>query len=361
MNENQSGWTMNDLFQEMCRRKASDMILTAGTPPQFRIHGALEALSGAPLDAHATRRLIYSLLNDAQIHELKQCQSCDFSLGIEGLSRFRIHVYQQRDSLALAVRRIPFEIPDYHTLGIPEIMHDFAFRPHGLVLVTGPAGSGKSTTLACMVNLINQTRHAHVVCIEDPIEYLHRHQRSIVDQREVHRDTPSFEDALRAVFRESPDVIMVGEIRDLETIRLALTLAETGHLILATLHTQDTTHAIHRIVDVFPADQQQQINTQLSMVLIGVMSQQLLPTSDGRSLVLATEIMNVNLAIRNLIREHQIQQIYSVIQTHRHEGMLCMTDALYELCKAGRITPETAIHRSPQPIELAKRLGMSPN
>ena len=348
---------MDGLFREMVRRQASDLLLTVGSPPQLRINGSLVAMPGEPLDPHATERLVKSLANPEQLRELDLVQSCDFSKGVEGLSRFRIHIYRQRDSFALTARFIPLKIPDFQSLGIPPFARELVARPHGLLLVTGPAGSGKSTTLASMVNLINQTRHVHIVCIEDPIEYLHHHQRSVVDQREVHRDTPSFEDALRSVFRESPDVIMVGEMRDLETIRLALTLAETGHLILTTLHTQDTTHAIHRIVDVFPADQQQQINTQLSLVLVGVLSQQLLPAADGQSLVLATEIMNVNGAIRNLIRERQLPQIYSVLQTSRQEGMITMTDALLDLCFAGRITPETAMLRAPQPKELAKLLG----
>jgi twitching motility protein PilT len=358
-----SAWTMEQLFREMLKRKASDLLLTVGTPPQFRIHGALVAMATDPLDAQTTQRLAYHLISDAQRRELETRQNCDFSIGVDGLSRFRIHIYQQRDALSLTVRSIPLEIPDFHTLGIPDFAHELLARPNGLLLVTGPVGSGKSTTLATMLDHINRTRHAHIICIEDPIEYLHVHQRSVVEQREVHHDTPSFEDALRAVFRESPDVIMVGELRDLETIRLALTLAETGHLILSTLHTQDTSHAVHRLVDVFPADQQQQITTQLSMVLLGVLSQQLLPAADGQGLVLATEILNVNSAIRNLIRDRQTQQIHSVIQTHRHEHMITMTDALCELCTAGRITLETALARAPHPKELRSLLrarGLGP-
>jgi twitching motility protein PilT len=347
---------MELLFREMLSRKASDLLLTVGTPPQFRIHGALVAMAAEPLDAQTTQRLAHQLANDRQRRELETRQNCDFSIGVEGLSRFRIHIYQQRDTLSITVRSIPLEIPDFHTLGIPDFAHELIARPNGLILVTGPVGSGKSTTLATMVDHINRTRHAHIVCIEDPIEYIHVHQRSVLEQREVHHDTPSFEDALRAVFRESPDVIMVGELRDLETIRLALTLAETGHLILSTLHTQDTAHAVHRIVDVFPPDQQQQITTQLSMVLVGVLAQQLLPAADGQGLVLATEILHVNSAIRNLIRERQAQQIHSVIQTHRHEHMITMTDALCELCAAGRITQDTAIHRAPHPKELLSLL-----
>ncbi len=349
---------LDGLLQEMIHRQASDILLTVGSPPQFRINGTLVALPCKPLESQDTQRMVYGLVNDRQKQELERTQNCDFSTSMGGLSRFRVHIYRQRDSFALTARAIPLETPDLQTLGIPAVAQELVTRPHGLVLVTGPAGSGKSTTLAAMINLINQTRHVHIVCIEDPIEHLFHHQRSVVDQREIHCDTPSVEDALRAVFRESPDVIMVGELRDLETIRLALTLAETGHLILTTLHTQDTIHAIHRIVDVFPADQQQQINTQLSLVLVAVLAQQLLPSSDGQSLVLATEVMNVNGAIRNLIRERQIAQIYSVLQTSRTEQMITMTDALFELCAAGRITPEMAMLRTPHPKELAKLLGI---
>ena len=356
-NDSNPVWTMDLLFLEMVRRQASDMILTVGSPPQFRIHGSLVAMPGVPLQADILQRLVFSLTNEWQRRELERVQSCDFSTSLDDRSRFRIHIYRQQDSFALTARLIPMEVRSFEALGIPAFARELVASPHGLLLVTGPAGSGKSTTLAAMVNLINQSRHAHIICIEDPIEYIHRHQRSVIEQREVHRDTPSFEDALHAVFRESPDVIMLGEMRDLATIRLALTLAETGHLIMTTLHTQDTIHAIHRIVDVFPADQQQQINTQLSLVLVGVLAQQLLPAADGQSLVLATEIMNVNGAIRNLIRERQIAQIYSVIQTSRKDGMVTMTDALFELCLAGRITPETAMLRAPQPKELAKLLG----
>jgi twitching motility protein PilT len=352
-----TSWSMEQLLREMIAQGASDLILTAGSPPQFRIHGALTPMATAPLHAQDTRQLACQIGTEEQRRDLTTRQNCDFSIGVDRLSRFRVHIYQQRDAIALTLRAIPLEIPDFHTLNIPDFVHKLLARPNGLILVTGPVGSGKSTTLASMIDFINHTRQAHIVCIEDPIEYLHEHRRSVIEQREVHNDTPSFEEALRAVFRESPDVIMVGEMRDLETIRLALTLAETGHLILTTLHTQDTTHAVNRIVDVFPPDQQPQITTQLSMVLIGVLAQQLLPTADGRGLVLATEILHVNNAVRNLIRDRQVQQIPSVIQTHRHEHMITMTDALHELCLAGRITTETALHRAPQPKELVKLLA----
>jgi twitching motility protein PilT len=350
-------WSMDDLLREMCRRQGSDLLLTVGAPPQVRINGSLQPMCSEVLHAETTRRLILGLLNERQMAELAQTKQCDLSIGVEGLARFRLHVYHQRSSLAMAVRLIPFDLPPMEQLSIPPIVREFAGRPNGLVLITGPAGSGKSTTLATMINLINQTRHVHIVSIEDPIEYLHRHQRSIVDQREVNCDTPSFADALRGVFRESPDVVTVGEMRDLETIQFALSLAETGHLILATLHTQDTTHAINRIVDVFPAEHQQQVCIQLSMVLIGVLSQQLVPSADGRRRVLACEVMNVSPAIRNLIRERQMQQIYSVIQTSRADGMITLNDALFELCERGTILPVAAMQRSPRPKELAKMLG----
>ncbi len=293
--------------------------------------------------------------------DLQARKSADFSKGYEGLCRFRFNFFYQRDSIAVAIRAIPFSIPPFNELGLPEIVKDFALRPNGLVLITGPAGSGKSTTLATMLDYINRTRRVHVVCIEDPIEYLHQHNQSVINQREIGEDAHSFSDALRSVFRQSPDVIMVGEMRDLETMQLVLSLAETGHLILATLHTQDTTHAINRIVDVFPPAQQQQIYTQLAMVLVGVVSQQLLITSDGQRRALACEVMNVNNAIRNLIREVQIQQVYSVIQTGRADGMITMNDSLKELCDTGLIDISTAMSRSPRPKELARMLSLRKN
>jgi twitching motility protein PilT len=349
--------SMNALLRELCRLKGSDLLLTVGTPPQVRINGELAPLPGDPLSVETVRRLAHSLLNEAQIVELTTTKQCDFSFGVEGLARFRMHVYHQRNSLALAVRLISFDVGSIEQLGIPQIVREFTAQPNGLVLVTGPAGSGKSTTLAAMIDLINQTRHVHIVTIEDPIEYVHHHKRSVVDQREVGVDAISFGSALHGVFRESPDVVMVGEMRDLETIQLALSLAETGHLILATLHTQDTTHAISRIVDVFPADHQQQIAIQLSLVLVGVLSQQLVPTADNSGRVLACEVMNVNSAIRNLIRERQMQQVYSVIQTSRAENMVTLNDALFALCERRRILPSAAMQRSARPKELAKLLG----
>jgi twitching motility protein PilT len=346
------------LLKEMWERKASDLLLTVGTPPRLRINGFLETVGCELLDAAMMLEIAKSVLDAGQFDLLQKRKSLDMSRGFAGLSRFRFNFYYQRDSIAMAVRSISFEIPAFDTLGLPEIVTEFALRPHGLVLITGPAGAGKSTTLAAMLDYINTTRPVHVVCIEDPIEYLHHHKMSMIEQREIGQDAHSFADALHSVFRQSPDVIMVGEMRDLDTIQLALSLAETGHLILGTLHTQDTTHAINRIVDVFPPAQQSQIYTQLSMVLVGVISQQLLITSDGLGRVLAAEVLNVNQAIRNLIREMQVQQIYSVIQTGRREGMMTMNDSLKLLCDRGMVDYSTAMSRSPRPKELAKMLAL---
>jgi len=353
-----STWEIKDLLAQMQDRDASDLLLTAGTPPQYRVNGLLQPLGSEPLSADASRKLALSLLNERQIEELQRHKSLDLSKGIEGLSRFRINIYHQRDSIALAARRIPFVIPSFRELGLPEIVRDFSLKPHGLMLITGPAGSGKSTTLAAMIDYINHEKSVHIVCIEDPIEYLHNHVKSVVAQREIREDANSFSDALRSVFRQTPDVIMIGEMRDLETMQLALTLAETGHLILATLHTQDTTHAVNRIVDVFPSDHQHQVYVQLSLVLVGVISQQLLITKDGSRRVLAYEVLNVNNAIRNLIREMEVQQIYSVIQTGKAEGMVTMNESLRQLCSAGLIETDIAIRRSPRPKELAQLLNV---
>jgi twitching motility protein PilT len=347
-------WNLANLLKRMSELKASDLIITAGTRPHYRVHGALKPLEEAPpLTAAMTEELAFSVLNPGQVAVFRERRSIDLSRGFEGDARYRINISYQRDSVSMAVRLIPYVVPAFDELGLPEIVKDFAFRPHGLMLITGPAGSGKSTTMAAMIDYVNNSRGQHIICIEDPIEYLHQHKKSIVQQRELLSDTPTFSEALRCVFRQSPDIIMVGEMRDLETIQLVLTLAETGHLILGTLHTQDTTHAVNRIVDMFPANQQQQIYVQLSLVLVGIISQQLLATRDGTRRVLAYEVMNVNNAIRNQIREMQIQQIYSVLQTSRSEGMVTMNDSLWQLCQRGLIDEEMAIRRSPRPKEMA--------
>lgn len=347
---------LEDLLSRMSERKASDLLLTVGAPPQLRVNGLLEPADMPVLDAGTIEKLAHGILGDANMERFRAQKNMDFSKGYEGRSRYRFNFFHQRDAIAVAIRAIPFSVPPFHELGLPEIVKEFALKPSGLVLITGPAGSGKSTTLAAMINYINENRRVHVVCIEDPIEYLHHHKMSVINQREIGEDAHSFSDALRSVFRQTPDVIMVGEMRDLETMQLVLSLAETGHLIMATLHTQDTTHAINRIVDVFPAGQQQQIYAQLSMVLVGIISQQLIIRRDGSGLVLASEVMNVNNPIRNLIRQMQLQQIYSVVQTGRSEGMITMNDSLKRLCDLELIEATTAMSRSPRPKELARML-----
>ncbi len=353
-------FSMDQLLGEMATQQASDLLVMAGTMPQYRVNGVLVPFGTTPLRGEDTRALAESLLSKPDRATFEVDRSIDIAYGIEGVSRYRVNVFYQRNSIAMAIRMIPYDIPEFETLGLPLIVRDFASRPHGLVLITGPAGSGKSTTLASMIDFINETRHVHVVCIEDPIEYLHTHRQSVIAQRELRSDAHTFSGALRSVFRQSPDVIMVGEMRDLETMQLALTLAETGHLIMGTLHTQDTTHAINRIVDVFPPDQQQQVYVQLSMVLVGIISQQLLMTQDKTRRVLACEVMNVNNAIRNQIREMQIQQIYSVIETGASEGMMTMNDSLSRLFHEGLITEEKALRRSPRPKELVRLLNAKP-
>ena len=352
-------WTIEELLAKVSSSGGSDLIITAGAPPQLKILGVLHPVGEQPLSEEETQRLGLSVLNEAQRAILEQKRSVDLSRGFLGLNRFRFNVFCQRGSVALAARLIPYRIPSFGELGLPAIVQQFALYPHGLVLVTGPAGSGKSTTLAAMIEHINTHRSAHIVCLEDPIEYLHTHRKSVIEQREIYEDAPSFPEALQGVFRQSPDVIMIGEMRDIETMQLALTLAETGHLILGTLHTQDTTHAINRIVDIFPPEHQQQVYTQLSMVLAGIISQALLLTADQSRRVLACEVMHMNNAIGNLIRERQLQQIYSVIQTGKAEGMVTLNESLRRLVAEGKIDQDVAIERSPRPRELARMLGIS--
>ena len=344
------------LLTEVKTAGASDLLLTYGAAPQIRLYGFLQALNHDPLTREEIQRLIDELISERQRILLETYKSLDFSKNIEGVAKFRFNVFFQRGYLALAGRIIPDQIPLRTELGIPLIVEDFADHSSGLVLITGPAGSGKSTTLAVMLNYINSKKKLHIVTVEDPIEYEHGHIQSIVDQREIGSDADSFQDALRSVFRQSPDVIMVGELRDLETIRLALTLAETGHLILATLHTQDTVHAISRIVDVFPAEQQQQIYFQLSQVLIGVVAQQLIMTVDQSRLVLACEVMRVNSGIRNLIREMKTDQIYSMVQSGRAEGMITMNNSLCELLELGLIHKQAALAKTAKPKELLRMI-----
>ena len=344
---------LKDLLNLMVEHKASDFHLTVGLSPQLRIDGSLVPIQEfPPLTPKDTKELVYSILTVEQRKKFEEKKELDMSVGIKSLGRFRVNVYQQRGSIGMAVRLIPFNIPSLEELGLPEVTKIFANKPSGLVLITGATGSGKSTTLASMIEYINSKRSCHIISIEDPIEYLHRHKKSTINQRELGTDTDSFRDAIRHVFRQDPNIVLIGELRDLETIKGALTLAETGHLIFATLHTIDAVHAISRIVDIFPAYQQQQMRKQLSMVLEGVIVQQLIPKKDQKGRVLAVEIMNVIPAIQNLIRENNLHQIYSLIQMGKKYDMCTMNQSLADLCDRGLITKEDALSRSTNPQEL---------
>jgi len=348
---------LRNLLELMFHMKASDLILTAGAPPMLRVSGEIKSIKYQTVLKHEDiEKLLFSMLNDAQIEKFKNEKELDASFGVEGISRFRLNAYFQRGSIAVAVRLIPFEIPRIEDLGLPTVVNEFADKPNGLILVTGPTGSGKSTTLSSVLEYINERRRCHIITIEDPIEFVHCHKKSIVDQREVGSDTFSFQEALRHVLRETPDVIMIGEMRDLDTIKAALTLAETGHLILATLHTHSAAHAVSRIIDVFPAEQQLQVRVQLSTALVGVIVQELIPRKDKEALVLAPEIMNVTNAIKHLIRENSIHQIYSTIQTSSEFGMTTLNGSLCKLVTENLIDEDVALLRSNDPKELKSLL-----
>jgi len=342
--------TIQELLAKMIKEGASDLHIVVGAPPMIRLHGGLEPLPGyKSLNGEQTQEIIYTVMNEEQIAEFEAEKECDMSFGIEGLSRFRVNVYRDRGSVVGAFRAIPFEILSFEQLGLPRIVAEFAYRPLGLVLVCGPTGSGKSTTLAAIIDKINHERNVHMITIEDPIEYLHRHKRSVINQREVHADTASFSQALRRVLRQDPDVILIGEMRDTETIQAAITVAETGHLAFATLHTNDALQTMNRIIDVFPASQQDQVRTQLSFVLEGVVVQQLVPRADGMGRVIAMEIMLPNPAIRSLIRAEKLEQIPSMIEIGKGEGMMTMNQSLYRLMRRGIITTDMAFKRSSDP------------
>jgi len=351
---------LQKLLELVIEKKASDLHLTTGAPPMFRIDGRLTSFDTTILTAPETKRLCYSVLTDVQRHNFEEENELDFSFGIKGLSRFRGNIYMQRGAVAGAFRAISFDILNLHELGVPPIVNELIKKPKGLVLVTGPTGTGKSTTLAAMIDKINNERSDHIITIEDPIEYLHRHKKCIVDQREVNSDTKSFTAALRHVLRQDPDIILIGEMRDLETIQAALTTAETGHLTFATLHTNSCVETINRIIDVFPPHQQQQIRTQLSFVLEAVLAQQLLPKTGGKGRVLAMEVMLPNPAIRNLIREDKIQQMYSLMQVGQTKfGMQTMNQALLSLYERHLITLEDCMERSHNLEELRQMLVTS--
>jgi len=347
-----------DLLMEVISRRASDLHLTAGVPPSVRVRGRLAPVEGYPkLTPADTREVIYSILTNDQRQRLETDWQLDFAYSIPGVARFRVNAYFQRSALGAAFRTIPAEILDIDTLGLPAAVQEFTRKPRGFVLVTGPTGSGKSTSLAAMIDSINASREEHIMTVEDPIEFLHSHKKCIVNQREIGSDAQTFNMALKAALRQDPDVILVGEMRDLETISTALTAAETGHLVFATLHTQSAPQTIDRIIDVFPTAQQDQVRTQLSVALQGVMTQQLLPTADGSSRVVACEVLVPTPAVRNLIREGKTHQIPSSMQTGSNVGMQTMDAALAQLVRAGKITQRLAEQRAQVPEELKRLLG----
>ena len=334
---------LRGLIDIMLKRNASDLILTAGQPPIIRVVGDLLPLEGKPLSAEEARRFANTLMTEEQQKTFDRSLEMDTSFGLEDQARFRVNIFQQRGSTGVAIRALPYTIPSLESLGVPEIIKKWLMIPHGIIITTGPTGAGKSTSQAAMIRFLNERKRYHVVTIEDPIEYVHAHGLCTVEQREVGRDTTSFPEALKHVFRQTPDVIMIGEMRDRETFETALQLAETGHLVLATLHTGDAQQSISRIIDVFPADQHQQVRVQLSLTLIGIIVQQLVPTVDGAERVLATEILEANPAVRNLIRKNDLQQLYSIIQTSTAEGMATINASLLKLFKAGKISLEQAM------------------
>lgn len=349
--------TLYELLELMVKSNASDLHITTGSPPRIRVDGKLVPLNMPPLSASDTKELCYSILTDAQKHRFEENLELDLSFGIKGLSRFRANIFMQRGAVAAAIRQIPWQIKSFKELGLPDVINELVKKPRGLILVTGATGSGKSTTLAAMIDRINEERADHIITIEDPIEYLHSHKKALINQREVNADTKSFKDALKYVLRQDPDVVLIGEMRDLETIEAALTVAETGHLTLATLHTNTAVQTINRIIDVFPPHQQEQVRVQLSFVLEGIICQQLIPRKTGGGRVLAIEILIPNPAIRNLIREDKIHQIYSMMQTGQAKyGMQTMNQSLLELYQKGLISYEDALVRSPVPEEMINML-----
>jgi twitching motility protein PilT len=347
-----------EVLTKMAELRASDVHLSPGFRPAIRMKGKITPLEEyAPLTPQETRDTVYSLLNDDQRKRFESRKQLDLAYAVPGVARFRVNCFFQRGSISAAFRRIPHQIPQLQELGLPAVLEEFTRKPRGFVLVTGPTGSGKSTSLAAMLDIINREREEHILTIEDPIEFLHNHQRCIVNQREIGADAEDFAQALKSALREDPDVILVGEMRDLETMSTALTAAETGHLVFATLHTQSTAQTIDRIIDIFPAEQQSQVRIQLSIGLQGIVTQQLMPTADGSGRVVGCEVLVPTPAVRNLIREGKTHQIYSAIQTSGSLGMQTMDAHLAQLVRMGRITRQLAEQRASVPEELKRLLG----
>ena len=345
--------SIDELLEQMVARDASDLHVTVGTPPVIRVRGEIERVGDYnPFTPEETQELLYRILSSEQQKDLEIKRQLDFSHSIPGLARFRVNVYFQRGSVGAAFRQIPQEIKSLEELGLPDSLHELTRKPRGLVLVTGPTGSGKSTTLASLIDEINRTRHDHILTIEDPIEFVHRHKNCLVNQREIGPDAVSFAEGLRAALRQDPDVILVGEMRDLETIATALTAAETGHLVFGTLHTQSAPSTIDRIIDVFSAEQQEQVRVQLASTLQGIVTQSLLPTADGRGRAAALEVLFPDDATRNLIRQAKVEQIYSVMQTNTKRGMQTMEQALADLAMRRVVTLDEALSRSSRPDQL---------
>src|SRR3954471_21401742 len=347
------------LLEEMIERDASDLHVTAGERPKMRIDGEIQSSKlDFVMTAKDTMQLAYSVLTENQKKKFEMEDELDFSFGIQNLARFRGNCFKQRGCVSMVIRQIPFSIKTFDDLKLPDVIRKMAERPRGLVLVTGPTGSGKSTTLAAMIDKINKERKGHIITVEDPIEFIHRHQGCIVNQREVGTDTKSFQASLKYALRQDPDVILIGEMRDLDTIQAALTISETGHLAFATLHTNSAAEAINRIIDVFPSHQQSQVRAQLAFVLEGIVTQTLLPKAKGRGRAMAAEILVVTPAIRALIRDDKIHQIYSMMQSGKKFGMQTMNDALYQLYMAREVAWEEVIRASSDPVELARMCGV---
>src|SRR5574341_1253048 len=348
--------TLHELLKEMVDKGASDLHITTGVPPMIRLHGHMTPVGSEPLSAAETKSMAYSILTEVQKQKFEAQKELDLSFGVKGMSRFRANVFVQRGAVAVAIRTIPYKIFGFEELGLPKVVAELCERPKGLILVTGPTGSGKSTTLATMVDKINLERQEHIVTIEDPIEFVHLHKRCLVNQRELNSDTLSFPAALKHVLRQDPDKVLIGEMRDLETIQAALTIAETGHLTFATLHTNSCVQSMDRIIDVFPPHQQSQVRAQVALVLEAVCNQLLIPRKDGRGRMLGMEILIATPAIRNMIREEKVHQIYSAMQAGQKFGMQTMNQSLANLYLRGQIARPEALSRSTYPEELLRMM-----